>query len=232
MQTKGKSTIGKYLAKLCGCRFDEELGDVLRDKPNLVPSGHLHGGGTSTTDNADVKSWDDTIYWAECQRDEQSTRENCFRVVESWHIQNAAWCQMRQSQNLERGEKKVDDGKLESLTSSTNVLGRYYDAIAKFQKTSDVLMVHLKLDSATKIMERRKMYASARQRLPFQDEEEECKNVYVSLQNKAFYKNISKSCEIPCLLVDNSFDGQEAMNQTIKKILLFIHRQMYRRVQT
>ena len=77
-------------------------------------------------------------------------------------------------------------------------------------------------------MGRRKLYTSNRERLPFQDEEEECKTMFESLQDETFYKRISDSLQIPCLAVDNSCDGKEAMNQTLKEILSFVHKNLYR----
>jgi len=203
--TAGKSTIGSLLSKLLDWNFDSELGAILRDEASLVSNGHLHGGGGSTTcDERD--SWDNTIYDAECKRDESSI--GCCRIVETWHCGNSAWYQLRQGQNVER----------------------YYKAIAKHQETSVVLIVHLKFESSSIMIDRRKKYPSACERLPLEDELKGCNKLFECLQDDVLYESMAKKLQIPILKIDNGTDGEQAMNRSLKEILAFIQIHYKKRV--
>ena len=212
----GKNTIGTALAKLLGFCFHPELGEVLRDQDTLVAGGHLHGNGSSATPNAgEHQDWDDRIFRKECERDQDSSGS---RVVETWHVGNFAWYYLRQKQKYGH-EAAVD-------------MSRYKNAIAKHQKTNLVLLVQLTLDSSSATVRRREQYSTVRMRLPMQDEEEECLNLYQALQvdNGEFVKDVAESIGLPVLQIDNRKDGREAMNDVLGEILLFVQQNYYRRV--
>ncbi|KAL7532921.1 hypothetical protein ACHAXR_004929 [Thalassiosira sp. AJA248-18] len=212
----GKATIGNALAKLLDCKFDPELGEILRDNGALVASGHLHGNGSCTTTNhSEQQNWDDKIHEEECQRDNNANTGS--RVVETWHLGNYAWCQLRQKQN-QHGQKAEAN------------LERYKCAIAKHNETHLVLLVKLNLASSSIIVQRRKEDATMRERLPMQDEEKECQDLHQLLQrdNDDSLEDLVGSLDIPCLRIDNGRDGKEAMNEVLLEILSFVEQNCHR----
>lgn len=177
----------------------------------------MHGDGSSiTTSLGEKHDWDGRILEAECQRDEQST---CSRVVETWHCGNAAWCQLRQKQKND-------------ITSADVDLERYEHAIAKHQEPTLLLIVQLTLGSSSVMVKRRKRYATMKERLPMQNEAKECEELYQALQedNGEFISGVASNLSIPVLQIDNEKDGEDAMNEVLSEILLFVQSNYYKRV--
>jgi ABC-type oligopeptide transport system ATPase subunit len=209
----GKSTIGTKLANLLGCRFDPELGTILRDQDSLVTSGHLHGNGSSTkTSQDEQQDWDDRIHSAEVKRDEESSGN---RVVETWHLGNKSWYQLR--------ERQFDHRRLE----------RYTSAVANHRETSLVLMVQLALETPSIMVRRRKQHAKMRERLPMENEEEECKELHQALQGEhTSFHIVARELGIPLLQISNGHDGKDAIEETLRAILSFMQQHYHRQVVT
>jgi len=211
----GKSTICAKLSLLLGCNQDPELGEILRDRSSLMASGHLHGNGSSTnTSEEEQQSWDDRIHKEECKRDDE--RRSGTRVVETWHVGNASWYQLRQKQ------KRQDQISLE----------RYRSAIAKHLEQSSVLLVQLALDSPSVITQRREKDPGMGKRLPMKAVEEECKELHKALQEDIddFLTEVTDALGIPFLRIDNGSNGKESMGQNLREILSFVQRHYYRQV--
>jgi thymidylate kinase len=83
----GKAILGKRIANVLGWTFDAELGDILRKSEDIVSGKHKVG-----YDSCDSMSWDDLVFQEEAKRDQASSGS---RVVETWHVGNLAWAQMR-----------------------------------------------------------------------------------------------------------------------------------------
>ncbi|KAL7461480.1 hypothetical protein ACHAXS_001910 [Conticribra weissflogii] len=202
----GKSTIGTALAERLGCRFDCELGDVERDASSLVAGGHLHGNGNSKNDNKtnSGQDWDDFLHEKECRRDAKC---DVTRVVETWHIGNAAWYQLRQRQ---KGRENID-------------LGRYENAISKHLDTSRVIVVQLALNSHSAMVRRRKNEGKTKKRVPMEDDVKECRELHEALQldMDVLLKNILDSLGLPFLRIHNDIDGDEAMQRVLCEAMTF-----------
>jgi hypothetical protein len=214
--TSGKSTIGRRLAKVLGCQFDVELGETERDSESLVEGGHLHGDGSSTTSSSspDRKDWDEFLLTKECERDALfQDSKGSIRVVETWHAGNAAWYKLRQQKSAANAD-----------------LERYHNAILKHQESSFVVVVQLMLASPSTMVRRREVDTGNRKRLPMQDDEEECHQLYTALQDSNL-KNTLDPLGIPLLEVDNSSDGDEAMEKTLMHVLSFVQKHLHRQVQ-
>ncbi len=210
--TSGKTTVGKALAKLLGWNFDPELGEILRgERDQLKPGGHMSGDG-SGEENSDA--WDDLIHRAEVDRDEKACAVRSCRIVETWHIGNAKWYQLRQ-----KGKDDNDD----AVVDLTN----YRDAVAKHQSSSVVLLINLILDSSDIVMRRREICNDARARLPLADEEKECRDMFQVLQSD---QALVESFGIPVLNIDNGTDGKDALNHTLRSILSFIQQHSHKRI--
>lgn len=156
--TSGKSTIGEELAKRLGCQFDREFGEIERYASSLVAGGHLHGNGSSTSfDKTNGgRDWDDFLHQKECQRDSKC---NATRVVETWHIVNAAWYQLRQRR------RSIENFDLE----------RYKNSISKPLESSQVIVVQLALSSHSVMVNRREIDGRNKERLPMEDNDKECR---------------------------------------------------------
>jgi thymidylate kinase len=213
--TSGKSTIGRKLAKVLGCRFDAELGEIERDADSLVEGGHLHGDGSSTTSfsaSPDQEDWDDFLLKKECERDALFQVSKCsIRVVETWHVGNAAWYKLRQ----QKGNGVITD------------LERYKFAISKHQESSLVVVVQLMLASPSTMVRRREIDTDNRKRLPMQDEEKECNQLHIALQDDNLKKDMLDPLGLPLLQVDNSVDGDEAMEKVLMNVLSFVHKHLH-----
>ena len=97
--TAGKKTIGERAANIRQWRFDEELGEILRDRNELKPESHRigHGIGSNsinnnsssnnsantndTTSNNNNLSWDDYIYEQEVNRDNNNNNNNNINSI-------------------------------------------------------------------------------------------------------------------------------------------------------
>ncbi len=210
--TSGKSTIGRKLAKLLGCQFDEELGEIERDSESLVEGGHLHGDGSSATTSSGKEDWDDFLLRKECERDTQFQDSNSsIRVVETWHVGNAAWYKLRQQQ------KSTD-------------LDRYKTAIAKHQESSLVVAIQLMLSSPSTMVRRREADADNSRRLPMRDDEQECNQLFIALQNNKLKETLLDPPGIPFLQIDNNTDGGEAMGKVLCACLSFVQAHLHNQV--
>lgn len=218
--TSGKSTIGRKLAKLLGCQFDGELGETERDSESLVDGGHLHGDGSSvTTKQSSVQNdWDDYLYEKECERDILFHDSNSYmRVVETWHVGNGAWYNLRQQHKQKN--------------SSTD-LERYKIAIAKHQESSLVLVIQLMVASPSTMVRRRTLDTDNSKRLPMQDEVKECNQLFLALQDSNLKDVMLHSLGIPFLEIDNDGDGREEMEKILLDVLSFVQTHLHRQVAT
>eukprot|EP00588_Corethron_pennatum_P026244 CAMPEP_0194327020 /NCGR_PEP_ID=MMETSP0171-20130528/39307_1 /TAXON_ID=218684 /ORGANISM="Corethron pennatum, Strain L29A3" /LENGTH=816 /DNA_ID=CAMNT_0039086811 /DNA_START=115 /DNA_END=2562 /DNA_ORIENTATION=+ len=210
----GKTTIGKALAKILGWTFEPELGEILRQNDMLQPGGHMYGDGSGLSDqNGNKDLWDDRIFLEEVHRDLESSKNissHC-RVVETWHVGNAKWYALRQKAN----GADID-------------IERYKTAVINHQAASVVLLVNLNLPSSSVMLDRRKAgqedgLTSVQKRLPLKDEEKECEELYQALQLDCSDEMLTSS-NIPMIQIENGDDGPEAMERTLKSILLFLQR--------
>ena len=210
--TSGKSTIGRKLAKILGCQFDGELGEIERDKESLVEGGHLHGDGSSSTASTQgSEDWDDFLLKKECERDAAfSSSTSSIRVVETWHVGNAAWYKLRKAENAD--------------------LERYKSAIAKHQETSLVVVVQLMLKSPSTMVQRREVDSDNKKRLPMKDDEQECNQLYNALQENDLKEDILDQLGIPLVRKDNDDDGEDAMEKALIDTLAFVQKHL-RQVQ-
>lgn len=218
--TSGKSTIGRKLAKVLGCQFDAELGETERDSESLVEGGHLHGDGSSTislsSSHGQEEDWDDFLLKKECERDAQfQDSKSSIRVVETWHVGNAAWYKLRQQKS-----------------SAANAgLERYKNAISKHHESSLVVVVQLMLASPSTMVRRREIDTDNRKRLPMQDDEKECHQLYIALQDDInLKKDMLDPLGIPLLQVDNNVDGDDAMEKISMDVLAFVQKHFHRQV--
>eukprot|EP00986_Skeletonema_menzelii_P014829 scaffold10375_cov123-Skeletonema_menzelii.AAC.1 len=210
--TSGKSTIGRKLAKLLGCQFDEELGETERDSESLVEGGHLHGDGSSTTTSTSPgqEDWDAFLHGKECERDTLfQDSKSSVRVVETWHIGNAAWY------NLRHPAADVE---------------RYKIAITKHQESSLVVVIQLMLASPSTMVRRREVDVDNTNRLPMQDDEKECNQLFIALQDNNLKGIMLEPLGIPVLQVDNSADGGKAMEKVLIDILTFVQKHFHSQV--
>lgn len=215
--TSGKSTIGRRLSTLMGLRFDEELGKILRNEEMLVPNGHLYGDGQASTSKSSHKDqWDDLILQKESERDLLSIG-NC-RVVETWHGGNAVW-------NFVRRKKEMSKEDFQS-----QILQQYLRPMSKHQESASVLMIYLSIDSSSTILNRRGQDPTALERLPLQDERKDVDNLFC-LNDLQLYESMAESTKIPLLVINNTEDGEQAIEKTIKSILTFVKKQSHLRVE-
>jgi hypothetical protein len=200
-----------------GLRFDEELGKILRNEEMLVPNGHLYGDGQASTSKSSHKDqWDDLILQKESERDLLSIG-NC-RVVETWHGGNAVW-------NFVRRKKEMSKEDFQS-----QILQQYLRPMSKHQESASVLMIYLSIDSSSTILNRRGQDPTALERLPLQDERKDVDNLFC-LNDLQLYESMAESTKIPLLVINNTEDGEQAIEKTIKSILTFVKKQSHLRVE-
>ncbi|GFH48022.1 hypothetical protein CTEN210_04498 [Chaetoceros tenuissimus] len=210
----GKSTIGKRLSALLGWEFHQELGMILRNESELVANGHMHGNGSEASNKDE---WDSLIYQKECERDVAASSSKTCRVVETWHGGNASWCHLR------RNYMKVKD-------FETAFLPKYVGAISKHAELSSVVLVFLKISSSDVILHRRKQDATAVKRLPLDDEVNGVSDLF-ELNDTYICESIAKFTKVPLLIVDNTENGEEAIHNTLKSILVFVKNHSHDRVR-
>ena len=164
----GKTSIAKLLAGYLGCQFDPEIGDIQRDKDNLIAGGHLSGDGSGK----DTNDWDTFVHEKECERDRSSCPTSCNRVVETWHLGNLAWALLRLN-----GLDSSSDEKENMLKA------RAHQAIQKEIKYRNVVCIHLQTSAET-IIRRRQNQPDNALRLPMENEQEECMNLCTFLDQQ------------------------------------------------
>lgn len=222
----GKAIIGKIIAKTLGCAYQPELGDILRDRPHLVPGGHLIGDGSG--DSSSKKSWDERIFEAEKIRDEQALPNHGSRIVETWHIGNLAWAQLRLNNARAQNDNPNNDDDTTTTTSSSDAGEEHYQrAKAAIQQEMStrrcVVAVHLTIRPEDSIR-RRKLDAQNTTRLPLSAEEEahECTIMHQALEvgGRENLTRLQAELEFPVLVVDNSVDSN--LGATRRKIVNFI----------
>lgn len=213
----GKSTIGKRLSALLGWKFHQELGMILRNESELVANGHMHGSGSGSSESSNKDEWDSLIYQKECERDVAASSSKSCRVVETWHGGNASWCYLR------RNDMKVKE-------FETAFLPKYVDAISKHAQSSCVIIIFLKVGSSDVILDRRKQDATAVERLPLEDEVNGVSDLF-DLNDTYICESIAQSTKVPLLIVDNSENGEDAINNTLKSILDFVKNHSHDRVR-
>jgi thymidylate kinase len=217
----GKKTLGLLVAKILGFSFQAELGELLRDHPDLVPGGHRVGDGSGVRN---AQSWDDRVYDAELARDNQHESR---RVVETWHVGNLAWAGMRLDAAQKAHEAQDTDGANEVSTEHEHHYQRVRSAIKKEQSRRCVLAVHLCIGPSDSV--RRRQNDSNASRLPIEADMEfdECNNLYQALDVKT--QQYLGTLGIPLLVIENSDDGQDAIKATARKIVTFINEHQWRR---
>eukprot|EP00178_Gracilaria_changii_P025361 TRINITY_DN78159_c0_g1_i1.p1 TRINITY_DN78159_c0_g1~~TRINITY_DN78159_c0_g1_i1.p1 ORF type:complete len:738 (-),score=80.57 TRINITY_DN78159_c0_g1_i1:459-2672(-) len=209
--TAGKRTLGKRLANIFDWPFQAEVGDVLRDKDKIVPAGHRTGDGRADRDSCG-NAWDDRIHEAECKRDTTSTNS---RIVETWHVGNSAWALFRKK-TLSVGERGAEE-----------IIDRARDAIKSELAKAVVLLVHLRIDVRTSL--RRRKIEENSKRIPMKSERDECAELYEALDVQGL-KLLSKCADpsIPVLQVDNSEDGEQAIEESLRQIVQFVNANLWR----
>jgi len=102
--------------------------------------------------------------------------------------------------------------------------------MSKHQESASVLMVYLSIDSSSTILNRRSQDPTALERLPLQDERKDVENLFC-LNDIQLYESMAESTKIPLLVIDNTEDGEQAIEKTIKSILTFVKKQSHLRVE-
>jgi thymidylate kinase len=207
----GKATLCKKLASVLGWSFQPELGEILRGK---IASGD-HRLGYDSPENDDATSWDDLIYQEEVNRDASSSS----RVVETWHIGNLAWACMRKE--VDRCKSPLHDGH-DHLTDRTRL------AIQQQLARSSILFVHLSVSAETSV--RRRGDDASVKRLPMENEQTECEELYSFLEKRGveLLGELSDP-RIPVLTLDNSRDGDVPIDEATRLIVDFVNRNQWRR---
>lgn len=195
----GKRTVGTKLAQLLDMEFHPELGDSLRDVASLQENSHEGGYGSD---------WDGRVLQAEIQRDQEAKDKS--RVVETWHVGNWAWVQSRNPDESTRSRLQE----------------QVHKAIRRAGENSCILFVLLKVDPETCVRRRESDPANA-SRLPLSNPELECRRLHSYLQEKVQDMIPRSSC--PLLEVDNSKDGDNAIQESCLQILHFVQRNQWRR---
>ncbi|KAI0563255.1 Thymidylate kinase [Gracilaria domingensis] len=211
--TSGKKTVGERLAAIFGWSFHPKLGDILRDKDKIVAGGHRTGDGTAEK-LALTTPWDDVVHSAECERDRTTTSS---RVVETWHVGNMAWSLLRQKSSTE------------SQQNAGQVIERAKAAIRSELEKAVVLFVHLRIEVETCI--RRRRIEENSKRIPMIDESHECAELHEALDVQgAELLSEFADLSIPVLQVQNSEDGDQAMHESLRQIVHFVNRNLWRKV--
>jgi len=218
--TGGKKTIGQYLAKTSGFIFHEELGDLLRDKDNLVVDGHLYGNGSGLKESF---SWDDRIYIAETQRDIDFNMElySQNRIVETWHPGNLLWALQRKDESNNYPDLNEND-RMRLVKKSMDQM------ICESQRGRDVFLVLLDINFETMIRRRHENdYVVSV--LPMTDELIQCQHLHHSLgvRGKELFLSELRLClkenNIRVTRIDNNSDGSDGIENVTKKILQFLN---------
>jgi hypothetical protein len=207
--TAGKATLGKRVANIMRWSFDEELGDILRNE-QLVAGGH-RVGNRSGDDSSE--SWDDFIFSEEMKRD--ATQQKRSRVVETWHVGNVGWALLR----LENTSHSCSS----SLKDRQEIVEKARKAIQNYQKVATILIVHLRVTLET-CLTRRKLAANS-ERVPMKDEQTECRELHHALDDGVveLLQNDFSVLNLPTLILDNSADGDAAIDFVARSIVRFIH---------
>jgi thymidylate kinase len=213
----GKATLGKKIASTMSWLFQRELGDILRDAEHVVAGGHRVGDGSG---NINAQSWDDRIYYEETTRDHQQLENGSSqrsRVVETWHVGNLAWALMR---------REAQPGT--SLKDRRALVDNARTAIREHQKESVILFVHLSI-SVEACLSRRKAPENSR-RIPMDDERKECLELHKTLEEKGLdlLQTELEDLSIPLLVIDNSQDGELAIEDSARRIVRFVHENLWR----
>ena len=167
------------------------------------------------TTSSGQEDWDDFIHEKESERDILfQDSKSSMRVVETWNVGNAAWYNLRQQQQ-----------------SSSTDFERYKIAIAKHRESSLVLVIQLMLESPSTMVRRRRLDTDNSKRLPMQDEEKECNQLFVALQDNNMKDIMLDPLQIPLLQIDNNVDGSEAMEKILMDILSFVQKHLHSQVQ-
>jgi thymidylate kinase len=207
----GKATIGQRVASILGWIFHNELGQVLRDTEKLVAGGHRLGDGSGSQN---AVSWDDRLYAEERKRDKLNPTSS--RVVETWHVGNLSWALMRK---MVKADKK-------SPGDRNQMVERAKDAIEEHSQVASILFVHLSIENSA-IRRRRRLPGNA-QRLPLENEEEECEELHSALDIHGLELIRELHGEIPILVLENSVDGDIAIEENARRIVRFINVNLWR----
>ncbi len=81
------------------------------------------------------------------------------------------------------------------------------------------------------MVRRREIDTDNRKRLPMQDDEKECHQLYIALQDDInLKKDMLDPLGIPLLQVDNNVDGDDAMEKISMDVLAFVQKHFHRQV--
>ncbi len=109
----GKTTLGRRLAAALGCRFEDELGERLRRLALARdPSAHAQ---------LRQDSFDEQVIQHELARDAAQVEGQESRVVETWHIGNLAYAQLRSPAVAARWESSIGAA-IQRACERTNVI--------------------------------------------------------------------------------------------------------------
>ena len=87
------------------------------------------------------------------------------------------------------------------------------------------------LESPSTMVRRRRLDTDNSKRLPMQDDEEECKQLFAALQDVSLKDIMIDPLGIPLLQTDNNVDGVEAMEKILIDILSFVQKHLHSQVQ-
>ena len=81
------------------------------------------------------------------------------------------------------------------------------------------------------MVRRREIDTDNRKRLPMQDDEKECHQLYIAIQDSInLKKDMLDPLGIPLLQVNNDVDGDEAMEKILMDILSFVQKRLHHQV--
>lgn len=147
---------------------------------------------------------------------------SCFRIFASTerHVGNLlGWA-------LYRKQKRAGGGQVDK-TEERALVEKAVGAITEHcSKARVVVMVHLQCSPDTTLRRRRKDPQN-RGRLPMEQEGPECDELHGVL-DATVKRHLLDALDIPTLLVDNSQDGEDSMNETAAQIVTFIHSNLWR----
>ena len=149
------------------------------------------------------------------------------RVVETWHVGNLAWSLMRLKVKVLQSELSSSSEELKRQ----ELIDKARAAIQDHQKTSIVLLVHLKMSPESSLRRRRSL-ENNQARIPMEDETTECNELHDALdvvgEELAVLEFQKSGTSFPVLVVDNSEDGPAAMDKTVCSIVSFVNAHRWR----
>jgi hypothetical protein len=146
--------------------------------------------------------------------------------VETWHVGNLAWALQRRNESdqqlPEEDQKRLIKNSQEAIKAESS-------------DRSSVLFVQLEIEPET-CLRRRKKYIDNAMRLPMfdGDDKDECYRLHECLQIRSSHEllpDFVEDLQIPLLVLGNDTDGEDAIEESARKIVGFICQYHWRRLR-